>query len=152
MSCRLGVLELFVSWVASTGFLLLAGGLLGRAFCLRRLITVREARMVRASNRLLWSGSAIYALGKFTLHLLDSHQKWPLVQCALLVGVLGLDIWPARRFKSWARHLDLDQIPFHTDADQDRMKTLWRIQVALLFTFPLVETLGQGACAGFFGN
>lgn len=152
MSCRAGVLELFVSWVASIGFLLLTGGLLGRAFCLRRLITVREARMVRASNRLLWSGAAIYAMAKIALHLLPSRQNFQLVQCLLLVGVLALDIWPARRFKSWARHLDLDQIPYHTDADQDRMRRLWRIQVAFLLAFPLVEELGRAGCAGIFGN
>lgn len=152
MPCRLDALDVFVSWVASTGFLLLAGGLLGRAFCLRRLITVREARMVRASSRLLWTGAAIYAVGKIVLHLLPIHQHLPWIQWTLLLGVLGLDIWPMRRFKSWARHLDLDQIPFHTDADQDRMRRLWRIQVALLFSFPLVDALGRACCAGNFGH
>lgn len=152
MSYRLDVLEVFVTWVGSTGFLLLAGGLLGRAFCLRRLITVREARMVRTSSRLLWTGAAIYAAGQILLHLLPIHHHSSWVQGALLLGVLGLDIWPTRRFKSWARHLDLDQIPFHTDADQDRMRRLWRIQVALLFAFPLVDALGRARCAGNFGN
>jgi hypothetical protein len=48
-----------------------------------------------------------------------------------------------RRFRSWARFLDLDQVPYHTDADQDRMNLLWRIQIASLLVLPLLDPLAR---------
>ena len=130
----------------SMGLVLLSGGVLGRGFCLRRLITVREARMVRASDRILWAGAAVVGSGLLWQAALAGFHGQPRIwlRAALLGALLGLDAWPARRFRSWARHLDLDQVPYHTDRDQDRMRLLWKLQLVALFLMPLLEPLAQG--------
>jgi uncharacterized membrane protein len=143
------LLRVLLEWAGSVGFALLAGGVLGRGFCLRRLLTVREARMVQATDKLLWTGAVVLVLPRLTLVFSNAGMgRWfylsnpyQIAQALLLVGVLALDIWPARRFRSWARHLDLDQIPYHTDRIHDRMRLLWLLQVAGLLALPLFDPL-----------
>ena len=149
------LLRALLEWIGSVGFALFAGGLLGRGFCLRRLLTVREARMVRASDAILWTGAAIVAFQRILLLACDAGQgrvfrlvgRMDLAQASVLVSILGLDIWPARRFLSWSRYLDLDQVPYHTDADQDRMRLLWRVQIAALMILPLFDPLARLSAA-----
>ena len=143
------MLRTLLEWVGSVGFALLAGGIVGRGFCLRRLLTVREARMVQATDKLLWIGAGVLVLPRLALVFSDAgmgrwfylSNPWQIVQALLLVLVLALDVWPARRFRSWERHLDLDQIPYHTDAVHDRMRLLWKIQVVGLLLLPLFDPL-----------
>ena len=143
------LLRVILEWTGSVGFALLAGGILGRGFCLRRLLTVREARMVQATDKLFWIGAVVLVAPRLLLVFSNAGMgRWfylsnpyQIAQILLLALVLGLDVWPARRFGSWARHLDLDQIPYHTDAVHDRMKLLWWIQVAGLLALPLFDPL-----------
>jgi len=146
--------RVLLEWTASAGFALLAGGLIGRGFCLRRLLTVREARMVRASDRLLWVGAFVLLVPRLVLVFSDAglgrwfylSNPFQIVQALLLFLILVLEIWPARRFRSWARHLDLDQVPYHTDRDQDRMRRIWWIQVAGLLVLPVFDPLVRLGC------
>lgn len=146
MSPGLRFLHVLADGWSSAGLILLAGGVLGRGFCLRRTLSVREARMVRRSDRLLWIGALVHFTGGIGLHfLVTSTGGWeghPWIRLPVLVALLGLDVWPARRFRSWARHLDLNQVPYHTDRDHDRMYRLWQLQVALLFVLPLLQPVG----------
>lgn len=141
--------RVLLEWAGSIGFALLAGGILGRGFCLRRLLTVREARMVKATDKLFWIGAAVLVVPRLGLAFSDAgmgrwsflSNPWQIAQAFLLAAVLALDVWPARRFRSWARHLDLDQIPYHTDGVHDRLRQLWRIQVVGLLLLPLFDPL-----------
>jgi uncharacterized membrane protein len=140
-----------LEWIGSVGFALFAGGLFGRGFCLRRLLTVREARMVRLSDAILWASAGILVAQRILLAVSQAGSGlWfrfvggaEIAQAAIVLVVLALDIWPMRRFRSWARFLDLDQVPYHTDADQDRMNLLWRIQIASLLVLPLLDPLAR---------
>jgi uncharacterized membrane protein len=148
------LLRVLLEWTASAGFALLAGGLIGRWFCLRRLLTVREARMVRASDRLLWIGAFVLVLPRLVLVFSDAglgrwfylSNPFQIAQALVLCLILVLEIWPAKRFRSWARHLDLDQVPYHTDRDQDRMRRIWWIQIAALLLLPLFDPLVRLGC------
>lgn len=143
------LLRVVLEWAGSVGFALLAGGILGRGFCLRRLLTVREARMVQATDKLLWIGAVVLVLPRLVLVFTNAGMgRWfylsnsfQIAQVVLLVLILALDVWPARRFRSWARHLDLDQIPYHTDGVHDRMRLMWWLQVAGLLALPLFDPL-----------
>jgi len=143
------LLRVLLEWAGSVGFALLAGGILGRGFCLRRLLTVREARMVQATDRLFWIGAALLVFPRLLLVFTDAGMgRWfylsnpcQISQALLLALVLALEVWPARRFRSWARHLDLDQVPYHTDAVHDRMRLLWWIQVVGLLGLPVFDPL-----------
>jgi uncharacterized membrane protein len=143
------LLRVLLEWTGSVGFALLAGGIIGRGFCLRRLLTVREARMVQAADRLLWTGAAVLVLPRLVLVFSDAglgrwfylSNPFQIAQALLLALVLALDVWPARRFRSWARHLDLDQVPYHTDVVHDRMRRLWWMQVVGLLALPLFDPL-----------
>lgn len=148
------LLRVLLEWTGSVGFALLAGGIIGRRFCLHRLLTVREARMVQATDRLLWIGAAVLVVPRLILASTDVgmgrwfyfHNPFQIAQLLLLLAVLGLEIWPARRFRSWARHLDLDQIPYHTDRIHDRMRLLWWMQVVGLLALPLFDPLVRLGC------
>lgn len=130
-------------------FALFSGGLIGRGFCLRRLITVREARMTLASDTLFWVGAAILVLSRMFLMFSDAGMgRWfhlgnPLtyLQGTLFCLILALEVWPSKKFRSWKRHLDLDQIPYHTDQNNDRMRLIWKIQLVLLLTLPVFDPL-----------
>jgi len=151
MSVPTLVARTLLEWLGSIGFSLFAGGLIGRGFCLRRLLTVREARMVRTSDAILWAGAAILVVQRILLlHCHAGPSRFfhgpgcmAIAQAVVLAAILGLDVWPARRFLSWSRYLDLDQVPYHTDADQDRMRVLWRIQIAALMALPLFDPLAR---------
>lgn len=143
------LLRVLLEWAGSAGFALLAGGIIGRGFCLRRLLTVREARMVQATDKLLWVGAAVLVLPRLVLVFSDAglgrwfylSNPFQITQALLLALVLALDVWPARRFRSWARHLDLDQVPYHTDLAHDRLRRLWWLQVVGLLALPLFDPL-----------
>jgi uncharacterized membrane protein len=110
--------------------------------------------MVRASDRLLWVGAFVLALPRLVLVFSDAglgrwfylSNPFQIVQVLVLFLILALEIWPAARFRSWARHLDLDQVPYHTDRDHDRMRRIWWIQIAGLLVLPLFDPLVRLGC------
>lgn len=133
---------------ASMGMMLLAGGLIGRAFCFRRQITVREARMTKTANLLFWTGSGVAVTANIWIRFLDAQagffrisNPFLLAQIAVFAAILGLDVWPTRKFRSWSRYLDLDQTPYFTDREFNSIRRLWRIQTFLLVLMPFFAPL-----------
>jgi len=134
---------------AELGLMVLSTGILGRPFCFRRQLTVREARMTQISDILLWMGAAVlmvahvglwfspYGLG--TWFYLANPFQW--LKIAIFASVLALDVWPARVFRSWSRYLVLDQTPYFTDRQHVLIRRLWRIQAVLLLLLPLFSPL-----------
>ena len=105
--------------------------------------------MVQATDKLFWVGAAVLVVPRLALVFSNAGMgRWfylsnpcQIAQVLLLVAVLALDVWPARRFRSWARHLDLDQVPYHTDSVHDRMRFFWWLQVSGLLALPLFDPL-----------
>jgi len=143
------VLRTILQDAVELGLMILATGLLGRPFCFRRQLTVREARMTQISDMLLWLGAIILVLahaglwftpvGLGTWFYLANPLQW--LQIAIFFGILALDVWPARIFRSWSRYLVLDQIPYFTDREHILIRRLWRFQAALLLLLPLFSPL-----------
>lgn len=143
------VLRTVLQDAVELGLMILSTGILGRPFCFRRQLTVREARMTQISDMLLWLGAFILvvshtwlwftAVGLGTWFYLANPFQW--LQIAIFVGILALDIWPARKFRSWSRYLDLDQVPYFTDREYIVIRRLWRAQALLLVSLPLFSPL-----------
>jgi uncharacterized membrane protein len=134
---------------AVLGLMILSAGLLGRPFCFRRQLTVREARMTLASDLLIWGGSAVLLVAHAGLwfsvvglgtwfYLANPFQ---IAQIVLFFLILALDVWPARLFRSWNRYLVLDQVPYFTDRDYFLVRRIWRIQAILLMGLPVFTPL-----------
>jgi uncharacterized membrane protein len=134
---------------AVLGLMLLSAGLLGRHFCFRRQLTVREARMTQASDLLVWGGAAVLVLAHAGLwfsavglgtwfYLANPFQ---IAQVALFFLILALDVWPAKLFRSWSRYLVLDQVPYFTDRDYFLARRIWRLQAILLMGLPVFTPL-----------
>lgn len=134
---------------AVLGLMLLATGLLGRPFCFRRQLTVREARMTQASDLLVWGGAAILILAHAGLwfsavglgtwfYLANPFQ---IAQISLFFLILALDVWPAMLFRSWNRYLVLEQIPYFTDRQYFVVRRIWRLQALLLVCLPVFTPL-----------
>lgn len=93
---------------STLGMMLLATGLFGRPFCFRRQLTVREARMTRYADFAFWVGAVVSASASVLIWLsrpqsevqINTGNPFPMIQLLFFVAILGLDIWPARRFRS----------------------------------------------------
>ncbi|HNY29379.1 MAG TPA: DUF2214 family protein [Fibrobacteria bacterium] len=130
--------------VATIGFATMTGALFGRGFCLRRLLTVREARMVRLSDSLFWMGAALMVAPQLASRAIGAKTAtgpvlW--IQIVAVVLLLALEAWPSRVFRSWDRYLDLDQLPYHTDRNNDRLLLSWRAQLVLLAVLAVIDPL-----------
>lgn len=134
---------------STLGMMLLATGLFGRPFCFRRQLTVREARMTRYADFAFWVGAVVSATASVLIWLsrpqsevqINSGNPFPMIQLLFFVAILGLDIWPARRFRSWSRYLDLDQVPYFTDREYAAIRRIWKIQSILLLPMPFFSPL-----------
>ncbi len=143
------VLRVVLQAGAVLGLMLLSAGLFGRPFCFRRQMTVREARMTLASDFLVWSGAVVMVVAHAGLWFfskglgtwLDFANPFQIAQIAVFVLILGLDVWPAKVFRSWVRYLVLDQVPYFTDREYFRIRWIWRIQAALLVSLPAFSPL-----------
>ncbi|MBK9576628.1 MAG: DUF2214 family protein [Fibrobacterota bacterium] len=130
--------------VSTIGFATITGALFGRGFCLRRLMTVREARMVRLTDSLFWLGASLMIVPQMTARIIGTRTAtgpalW--IQVAAMLGLLAVEAWPSRVFRSWDRYLDMDQLPFHTDRINDRLILLWKIQLVVLAILAVVDPL-----------
>ncbi len=134
---------------AALGFMLLSVGVLGRPFCFRRQLTVREARMTQVSDILLWVGAMVVVVAHLGLWFsVVGLGTWfylsnplQITQVVLFLGILVLDVWPARKFRSWSRYLDLDQVPYFTDREYLLIRRIWRIQAVLMVVLPVFTPL-----------
>lgn len=129
---------------STIGFATMTGALFGRGFCLRRLLTVREARMVRISDSLFWLGASLMVAPQLITRAIGAKTTtgpalW--IQIAAIALLLALEIWPSRVFRSWDRYLDLDQLPYHTDRNNDRLRLSWKAQLFLLAVLAVVDPL-----------
>lgn len=129
---------------STVGFATMTGALFGRGFCLRRLLTVRDARMVRLSDSLFWLGATLMVAPQMATRALGAKPSagpalW--IQVAAVVLLLALEAWPSRVFRSWDRYLDLDQLPYHTDRNNDLLLLSWKAQLALLTVLAVVDPL-----------
>lgn len=134
---------------AVLGLMILSAGLLGRPFCFRRQLTVREARMTQTSDLLVWSGGTVVILAHTGLwfsavglgtwfYLANPFQ---IVQVVVFFAILGLEAWPAKIFRTWSRYLVLDQLPYFTDLEYFRIRRIWRLQTLLLVVLPFFTPL-----------
>lgn len=129
---------------AVLGLMFLATGLLGRPFCFRRQLTVREARMTQAADLLFWGGAAVLILAHaglwFSVVGLGTwfylSNPFQIAQMVLFFAILALDLWPAKLFRSWSRYLVLDQLPYFTDREYFLVRRIWRLQALLLVSLP----------------
>ena len=143
------VLRVILETGAVLGLMLLSTGVLGRPFCFRRQLTVREARMTQISDMLLWLGATVVVISHLGLWFSAAGlgtwfylaNPFQIAQFAFFLGILGLDVWPARKFRSWSRYLDLDQVPYFTDREYVLIRRLWRFQALLLVLLPLSTPL-----------
>lgn len=138
------ILPAVLDAATKAGMCLATGALVGRGFCLRRLLTVHEARMVRLSDSIFWVGAAILTLAQIArLVAPGDHGSVVVILCESLgmAFLLGLEVWPSRIFRSWDRYLDLDQLPYHTDRNNDLMRIAARIQLGILAILCIVEPL-----------
>lgn len=143
------VLLAILQGTSTLGMMLLATGLFGRPFCFRRQLTVREARMTRYADFSFWAGAAVSATACAWIWfsrpeseaLLNSGNPFPAIQLFFFLAILGLDIWPARKFRSWSRYLDLDQVPYFTDREYTAIRRIWKIQSILLVPMPFFSPL-----------
>ncbi len=130
---------------AVLGLMLLSAGLLGRPFCFRRQLTVREANMTQASDLLVWAGAAVLILSHSGLWFSNVglgtwfYMANPLqiLQIFLFLAILALNAWPAFIFRSWSRYLVLDQVPYFTDREYFLIRRIWRVQAFLLLVIPV---------------
>ena len=134
---------------AVLGLMFFATGLLGRPFCFRRQLTVREARMTQASDALAWAGAVVLVVAHAGLwfsvvglgtwfYLANPFQ---IAQIVVFFLILALDVWPAKLFRSWNRYLILDQVPYFTDRDYFLVRRIWRLQALLLMCLPVFTPL-----------
>ncbi|MCB9495640.1 MAG: DUF2214 family protein [Fibrobacteria bacterium] len=132
------------------GQMLLAAGIAGRISVLRRDLTVREARSVRRFDNMVWVGLILTALSHgpdaFVGHsslvaILLDPAEW---SAAILFAILiGLQIPVQMTLRSWSRYLALEQVPWFTDPEHDRLVRTGKFQLVACLALPLAFALSH---------
>jgi uncharacterized membrane protein len=148
----------FLDTSSILGAMLLAAAALARSLSLRRQLSVREASIIQATTRLFWAGAFLVLASHLVLWLSDfgkgpgfylrNGMVW--LEVALFGLVVFLEVRAGWIFRSWTRFVVLEQAPWFTDAEYDRLRRFGRIQVVLLFVIPLIEPLVNRGVLLFF--